>query len=337
MCVIDVHNHTVTPAVIELLEKDGAHFDTELVERNGARFAVIRDSAIRPLHDRMTQAEPRVEDMDRLGVDVQAVSCVPFLMYPDVEAECAAAMARVNNESLAALSETHAGRFSPLASIPLQAPEAAARELEHAAGLGLRGVEIPTGAPGLDLDDPRLAPVWECAEALGMTVCIHPFDATPNGAFARFALGSLAGNLFDTGMAAALLVFGGVLERHPKLRFVLYHGGGAFPALLSRLDKGHSLFPACREKISRRPSEFVPHFSFDTVVFDREWLRHLVRRFGAERVVMGSDYPLPMGADDPVAEVRALGLPEADERAILGGNAAALLGVDVAAVEHTNR
>lgn len=337
MCVIDLHNHMVTPAVVELLEREGAHLETRVVERNGARFAVIGETTIRPLHDRMTRAAPRIDDMDRLGVDVQAVSCVPFLMYPDVEAECAAVVARVNNESLAALARTHAGRFAPLASIPLQDPESAARELEHAAGLGLCGVEIPTGAPGLGLDDPRLTLVWECAESLAFPVCIHPFDSAPSGAFARFALSTLAGNLYDTGLAAALLVFGGVLERHPNLQVVLYHGGGAFPALLSRLDHGYSLFPACREKISRTPSEFVPQLSFDTVVFDREGLLHLIRRFGARRVVLGSDYPLPMGPDDPVAAVRELGLPEADLRAILGGNAAALLRGGAALMESESR
>ena len=328
MCVIDLHNHMVTPAVIEFLERDGAHFDTTIVERNGVRFARIGESAIRPLHERMTQAEPRIGDMNKLGVDVQAVSCVPFLMYPEVEAGRAKAIARVNNESLAAITRTHPERFAALASVPFQALEAAAEEVEHAASLGLRGVEIPPGTRELDLDDRRLSPIWESAASLGMPVCIHPFDAAPQGAFGRYALGNLAGNLFDTGLAAALLVLGGVLERHPALQVVLYHGGGTFPALLARLDKGHSLFPACREKISRPPSTFISQLSFDTVTFEREWLLHLIRRFGSERVVLGSDYPLPMGPDDPVAEVRALGLTGAEERAILGGNAAALMGLE---------
>lgn len=317
----------VTPETIDFLERDGAYFDTKIFERDGKRFAVIGESAIRPLHERMTQPAPRVEDMNRLGVDVQAISCVPFLMYPDAEAGRAQAIARVNNESLAELARTYSERFVALATIPFQAPEVAARELEHAASLGLRGVEIPSGTRGMDLDDRRLTPIWESAAALGLPVCIHPFDAAPEGAFGRYFLGNLAGNLFDTGLAAALLVLGGVLERHPALQIVLYHGGGTFPALLARLDKGHSLFPACREDISRPPSTFVSQISFDTVVFERESLLHLIRRFGAERVVLGSDYPLPMGPDDPVAEVKELGLTAKEERAVLGGNAAALLGM----------
>jgi aminocarboxymuconate-semialdehyde decarboxylase len=154
---------------------------------------------------------------------------------------------------------------------------------------------------------------------------MHPFEAAPQGAMARFHLGNLVGNLYDTGLAAALLVYGGVLERHPALRVVLYHAGGAFPVLLGRLDKGYAVLPDCRAAIPRPPSSYVSQLWFDILAFDRTALRQQIERFGAERFVVGTDYPLPMGIERPVDEVRALGLPPSAERAILGVNAAALL------------
>jgi len=160
-----------------------------------------------------------------------------------------------------------------------------------------------------------------------MPVCIHPFEASPCGALARYALSPLIGNLFDTGMAATLLVMGGVLERHPRLRVVLYHGGGTFPALIARLQKGYELIPEARAAASKPPSAYLDRFWLDTVTFDAGWLAYLVGRFGADRMVLGSDYPLPLGPRDPAAEVRALGLDLASEAAILGGNACGLLGI----------
>lgn len=325
--VVDLHNHFVAPEVAAFLEREGARYATRIEERSGQRFFVIRDSAVRPLNERISQPEPRLRAMDAEGVDVQAVSCVPFLMYPEVDAELARTIAGINNDGLAAVASRHPDRFVGLASVPLQDPEAAARELERAAGLGLRGVEIPPRLPGRDLDDPALGVFWEAAEAHGMPVCIHPFAAAPAGALARYNLGNLVGNLYDTGLAAALLVYGGVLDRHPRLRLVLYHAGGAFPALLGRLDKGWSAFPDCRTAIPRPPSAYLDRFWFDILAFDRTALRQLVERFGAERFVLGTDYPLPMGLEHPVAEIRALGLPAGAEASILGGNAASLLSL----------
>jgi len=331
MCVVDLHNHIVTEDVVAFLAREGARLATRIVETREGRFAQIGDAAVRPLHARMCDPAARLADMDRLGVDVQAVSCTPFVLYADAPADLAGAVAQANNDSLAAVARAYPERFAPLASVPLQAPEAAARELERAAALGLRGVEIPARAGGLDLDSPRLEPFWSAAEVLALPVCIHPFEASPHGAFARYALSPLVGNLFDTGLAASLLVLGGVLERHPRLRIVLYHGGGTFAALLARIEKGYELIPETRRGAPKPPSAYLDHFWLDTVTFDAGWLGYLVGRFGARKVVLGSDYPLPLGPRDPVADVRALGLAREDERAVLGENARALLGLPAGA------
>jgi aminocarboxymuconate-semialdehyde decarboxylase len=209
----------------------------------------------------------------------------------------------------------------------MQNPAAAARELERAVKLGLRGVEIPPKVIERQLDESDFEVFWEAAEALGIAVCIHPFEAAPTGALARYFLGNLAGNLYDTGLAAALLIYGGLLERHPNLHIVLYHAGGALPSLVGRLDMGYRLVPECRDAIPRPPSTYVSHFHFDIIAHNREMLTYLVKTYGAGRFVIGTDYPLPAGLAHPVDEVKALGLSREDEELILGRNARELLNL----------
>ena len=325
MTVIDMHNHFIAPEAIDFLAREGRRYATRIVERDGRRFFLIKESALRPIDGAISNADARIADMDREGIAMQAVSCVPFLMYPEVAPDLGLAIAQVNNDSLAALAVRDDRHFVPLASVPLQNPAMASKELERAAKIGLRGVEIPPKVEERQLDEAEFEVFWEAAEALQMAVCIHPFEAAPTGALARYFLGNLVGNLYDTGLAAALLIYGGVLERHPKLRIVLYHAGGALPALIGRLDMGYRLIPECRSAIPRPPSSYVAQFYFDIIAHNRELLGHLVKIHGADRFVVGSDYPLPAGLAHPVEEVRALGLKPADETKILSLNARELL------------
>jgi len=326
MKAIDLHNHMVPPDVVSFLEREGERYGTRIAEREGRRVVVIEDSATRPLNEPMTDAEARLRDMDALHVDVQAVSCVPFVMYPNVDPALGLAVAQVNNDALAEVCRKHPERLVPVGSVPLQDPTAAVRELERARLLGMRAVQIPPKVGEQGLDEVQFAPFWEAAEALDMPLIIHPFEAAPQGVLARYGFGNFVGNLYDTGLAAALLIFGGVLERHPGLRVVLCHAGGTLPSLLGRLDNGYRLL-AGRAPISRLPSTFVDQLWFDVISFNPAMLRYLAQTYGAERLVLGSDYPLPGGLADPVAEVKSLGLAAADEQLILGGNAGQLLAL----------
>ncbi len=325
MNAIDMHNHLVAPEVIDFLAREGKHYATRIVERDGRRFFLIQEKAMRPIDGPISNAAARVADMDREGIEKQAISCVPFLMYPDVGSDLGLAIAQINNDAMAQLAAKDSEHFVPLASVPMQEPPAAAKELERAAKLGLRGVEIPPKVAERQLDEPEFEVFWAAAEALQTAVCIHPFEAAPTGALARYFLGNLVGNLYDTGLAAALLIYGGVLERHPKLKVVLYHAGGAFPALVGRLDMGYRLVPECRQAIPRPPSTYVSQFHFDIIAHNRDMLGHLVETWGADRFVVGTDYPLPAGLAHPVQEVKALGLDSDDEAKILSGNAHQLL------------
>ena len=327
MDVIDMHNHFIAPEIIDFLAREGKHFATKIVERDGRRFFLIQEKAMRPIDGAISNARARIADMDREGVTAQAVSCVPFLMYPDVDVTVGLAIARVNNDAMAALGAGDPAHFAPLASVPMQNPAAASKELERAAKLGLRGVEIPPKVLERQLDEPDFEVFWDAAEALRMVVCIHPFEAAPAGALSRYFLGNLVGNLYDTGLAAALLIYGGVLERHPNLKVVLYHAGGALPALVGRLDMGYRLVPECRIAIPRPPSSYASQFYFDIIAHNRTMLSHLVKTYGANRFVVGTDYPLPAGLAHPVEEVKALALDSHDERAILGDTARQLLRI----------
>ena len=325
MHAIDMHNHFIAPEVIAFLAREGAHFATRVIERDGRRFFLIQESATRPIDGAISDSAARLVDMDREGIATQAISCVPFLMYPEVAADKALAIAQVNNDALMALHGKHGDRFCPLAAVPLQEPARAVVELERVAKLGMRGVEIPPKIVERQLDEREFEEFWEAAEALDIAVCIHPFEAAPTGAMARYFLGNLVGNLYDTGLAAALLIYGGVLERHPRLNIVLYHAGGALPALLGRLDMGYRLVPECKKAIPRPPSTYANQFHFDIIAHSRPMLSHLVATFGAERFVIGTDYPLPAGLAHPIEEVKALGLGADDEAKILAGNARRLL------------
>ena len=159
MDVIDMHNHFIAPEVIEFLAREGKHFATRIVERDGRRFFLIQEKAMRPIDGPISNVQARVVDMEREGVTAQAVSCVPFLMYPDADTAAALAIAQVNNDAMVALGARDPGHFVPLASVPMQNPAAAAKELERTAKLGLRGVEIPPKVVERQLDDPGVRSV----------------------------------------------------------------------------------------------------------------------------------------------------------------------------------
>lgn len=326
---IDLHAHVVPRDVIGVLARDGARFDTRIVEADGRRFFEISGRARRPIVPLVHDPATRLPDMDAHRVEKQAISAVPFLMYPDLPSELAAEFAAQVNDGIAGMARHDSGRFVGVATVPLQDAGLAATELERVRALGFGAVEIPARLPGRELDDRALDPFWDAAAALRMPVCIHPFEACPVEPFSRYALGNLLGNGFDTAIAASLLVFGGVLDRHPALRVVLRHGGGAFPSLLGRLDWGHGTFAECGSAIVSKPSAYVRRFWFDDVTFDAGTLRALVERVGADRVVVGSDHPLiPYARSRVVEQVGEIGLDAGARRSILRGNAIELLGLE---------
>ena len=264
---------------------------------------------------------------DEAGVDrVLLCPWVPLLFY-DAEPEEGLARARIQNDALAALVRDHPDRLAALGGLPLQDPELAAGELRALMHGGvLKGVEVAASVRGVFLGDDRFEPFWEAAESTGALVFIHPttrgFDSP---AFQDYYLWNTVANPLETATAAAHMVVAGVMERHPDLRVLLAHGGGALLAVRGRMRHAHGLQPQAASRLRESPDDSIRRFYFDTLTHDDALLRALIDYVGPDHVLLGSDYPFDMGDARHVDTVRALGLEPHVEAAILAGNAERLL------------
>jgi aminocarboxymuconate-semialdehyde decarboxylase len=277
------------------------------------------------------QLERIVAAQERAGID-HVVLCpwVPLLFY-DVDAQEGLRRCRLQNLGLARMRAERRDRVSVLGAVPLQDPVLAAAELAELMTSGaFAGVEITASVGGTYLGDPRFAPFWEVAEATGALVFVHP---TTQGfgeqVFDDYYLHNLVGNPMETTLTAAHMVLAGVMERHPGLKVLLAHGGGALVALRGRLRRGHEAIPAAGGALGEPADVSVGRFLFDTVTHDPALLRDLVAAVGADHVLLGSDYPFDMADPHPVETVRRAGLDEDDEAAVLSGNAERLLAIGV--------
>jgi aminocarboxymuconate-semialdehyde decarboxylase len=327
---IDAHAHVIVPEVMRDLAPDEAwrprvwwEDGTQLVELGGRPVR----SAVREFVD----VYAILAAQDEAGID-HVVLCpwVALLGYDAPGAE-ALERCRIQNAGLAGLRAAHPDRVSVLGAVPLQDPEVAAGELEALMAVGtFAGVEIAASVNGVSLGDDRFAPFWAAAEGSGALVFIHPTTrGFVDAAFEDFYLWNLVGNPMETTIAAAHMVLAGVLERHPDLRVLLAHGGGALAALRGRIRHGWSFQPQARARLREDPEASFKRFFYDTVTHDPAVLRDLVAFAGADHVLLGSDYPFDMADARPADTVAAAGLHPDDERAVLGGNAARLLGLEV--------
>jgi aminocarboxymuconate-semialdehyde decarboxylase len=256
-----------------------------------------------------------------------------LLLSYDAPPEEGVRRCRIQNDGLARMVAAGGGRVAALGTVPLQDPRPAAQELRALMADGvLGGVEVAANVGGRYLGDDAFEPFWAAAEETGAVVFVHPttrgFDAP---VFGEHYLWNAVGNPFETTVTAAHLVMTGTMERHPGLKVVLAHGGGAILTLRGRLRHAHSFQPDARSRLRESPEESLRRFHYDTVVHDAGLLRGLVETVGADRVVLGSDHPFDMGDLRPADTVRSADLDPSDEAAVLGGNAARLLGLEVAA------
>ena len=275
--------------------------------------------------ERFVEVDARIEVMKRIRVDVHALSLTTPMVYW-ASPGFGLALAQAFNDAAAAAHGRHPTRLIGFATLPMQAPELALREFERAAKLpGMRGLYLATNVNGAELDDARFFDVYAKAEELGWCIFLHPVDTIGKDRLGKYYLRNLLGNPFDTGVAAAHLVFGGVMDRFPKLEVNLPHAGGALPGLIGRLDHGTKVRPELKH-MKRLPSEYLRRFTYDTIGHDDRINANLVKLVGADRVTLGSDYCFDMGLEDPIATVqRIAGLTDAERALIMGGNARRLL------------
>ncbi|MBV8033410.1 MAG: amidohydrolase, partial [Betaproteobacteria bacterium] len=261
-----------------------------------------------------------------------AVSPAPPQMYHWAEPGLGQELARMVNERLAEIVAQHPDRFVALGSVPLQDASLAVSELTFLMkNLGFRGVEIGGSVNGKNLTDPSLGleKFFAKCEELGAVVFIHPGGYSNAERLTEHYFNNVIGNPLETTVAVSYLIFDGVMDRHPKLKVVLPHGGGYLAHYWARMDHGWRARPDCRTVIKKKPSSYLEKFYFDTITFDPGMLRHLIDRFGADHVLLGTDYPFDMGVEDPVGFIaKTPRLTAAERVAIEGGNAARLLKID---------
>jgi aminocarboxymuconate-semialdehyde decarboxylase len=327
---IDLHTHLVPRDWEDWAAKFGGGRWPRMVHHDGGRATIMTgEQFFRDVDERCWSPERRIEDMDRLGLDRQALSPPPVMFCYWAQARATAAFARMQNENVATLVARHAKRFVGMATVPLQDVDLAVKELRHCRErLGLRAVEIGTFPGGRDFDDPALAPFFDACTGLDMAIFVHP--ASPligQDRLTKYYFPLIVGNPLETALAISKLIFGGVLERQPRLRVCFAHGGGAFPFTLARLDHGWKVRPEGPAAIPRPPREYARRLYFDSLTLSAANLKFLVEQFGADHVVLGSDYPFDMGSDDPVGALAEASLSAADRGQIEGGTAVRFLGL----------
>jgi aminocarboxymuconate-semialdehyde decarboxylase len=322
---IDFHCHFIPPDLVERIRADGASHSISIGSKNGKEIVSFagRD-ATQPFPRGMTDLDDRLKWMDESRVDVQVLSAwMDFSAYV-LDPEDGRWLARSLNELTMEAIAPHGDRFRAMAAVPLQAPEVAVEELRYAIDeLGMVAVEIATSVVDSELDDPALDPFWIAAQELGVVVLIHPYASLGNERLGSYFLSNIVGNPAEETVAAAHLIYGGVLERFPDLKVCLTHGGGFLPYQIGRQDRGFAArSDVTAKKLTSEPSTFLRRFFYDTVVHDPDALKFLVERVGSDRVVLGSDYPFPMGDPDPVGTVDKASFQPDVVSAILSGTIA---------------
>lgn len=330
MTVIDVHAHYVASALIAEAEANGARYGVRVVRDGaGAQRLLIGDTPpLRPFFSELCDLGLRVPWLAEQGIDRQILSTWTDLAGDELPAAEAARWARLQNETLADAAQSMPERFTAMGTLPMAHPRLALAELDHIVNrLGIRSVEIGTNIDGRELDDPELRPLWKRLAELNVFVLLHP-PRRPVGVerAGDYFLNNLICYPTDTTLAAARLLFSGILRDYPDLSVCLAHGGGFLPYQVGRFDRGFAAHPACRVAIEQDPSDFLGRFYYDTLTHHTAALGYLTGLVGHERMLFGSDYPFEMLDEAGPARIRALeSLDPGAASAILAGNAQRLL------------
>jgi aminocarboxymuconate-semialdehyde decarboxylase len=329
-CGLDVHSHIVPrdlPAYV------GAKLPSQWPSMAAAhechRSVMIDGKLYRTVSDKAWTTARRLADLPTMGLARQAISPMPELLSYWLGAADALQLVRYLNETIAAMVDESGGALIGLGAVPLQDVELAIAELRRLMALpGFAGVEIGSNVNGVPVGDPSLDPFFEACEALGAAVFVHALKPTGMDRLVGPApLQQVLAYPSDVGLAAASAITGGLMLRRPRLRIAFSHGGGTLAALLPRLQQGWSVFPALADAIAVAPAEQARRMYYDTLVFDAAMLRLLVATFGANRLMLGSDYPFNFGEPAPVGRVAAAGFDAAVTAQLVHGNAESFLGV----------
>ena len=322
---LDLHTHYYPPSFFDLIRRTPGDFSfgtdptgRTIIRHRGARFFGVTAP--------MTDPVQRLADMDRVGIDVEVLSVsTPNVFFAEGAGQVE--VARAVNDAYAELIAQHPKRFKGFASIPMDAPDAALRELDRALGeLKLSGVVLLSNIRGRALTDASYRPFFEEANRRRLCIFLHPMIPVASEVFNEYVLGPLVGFPFDTSLAVARMCFRGIFRDFPNIRWVIGHLGGSIPYLMERLDNGYRDFAECREHIDALPSTYLKQLHYDTVSFSGPALRMVREMVGVDHMVMGSDYPHMLGSiDRAVTSIQGLDIPDPDKQAIFSGTALRIL------------
>jgi aminocarboxymuconate-semialdehyde decarboxylase len=329
--VVDMHCHMIVDGA-EKLANANKPAEPEVAHRFASpESRQVSVAMVQRIADRIRTTATRLEDMDAAGIDVQVISPAPGHYCYWASEELGRELARQVNDGLAKAAADHPGRVLALGTVPMQSPRAAVDELRRCMGeLGMRGVEISTHVNDKELADPAFRPFFAAAQELGAIVFLHPTGFTQGQRLGPYHLNNVIGNPLDTTVALAHLIYGGVLDEYPGLKICAAHGGGTIAAYPGRFDHAWRERNDCSAHCRHEPSHYLRRMFFDTIVYDPPQLRALAAQWGADQLVLGTDYPYDMAEPDPVGFVHRAGLDAQATAGILGGNAARLLGMDAA-------
>ncbi len=327
MKAIDLHSHVIPPTVIDAVRRDPQRFGMKLVERDG-RIFFERRGDLREMEREFYDVEAKIAAMDRMRVEISALSVAPPIYFYALPPEAGLAASRLSNDGIAQMVAKHPARLRGMATLPMQDPDAAIVELERVVKeYKFKAVELGTSVEGEMLAAARFRPVLKTIEQLGCFIFTHPYDCAAKGAMDAYELPNTVGYPLDSTLMAAHLMASGALDDLKTLRIVIPHGGGYVPYQIGRFARAHKHRPAAGAATKSSPYELFKRFYFDALTHDPRSTRHLINMAGADHVVIGTDNPFNMGYEDPIAALEATpGLTAAEKAQIMSGTARRLFG-----------
>ncbi len=323
MLTIDIHTHILPENIPNFRERFGYGGFIHLDHHKPCCARMMMDNKFfREIEDNCWDAEARMRECGQHHIDVQVLSTVPVMFsYWAKPLDCLE-VSKFLNDHIAEIVQRYPKRFIGLGTVPMQEPELAITELERCKNIGLAGIEIGSHVNDWNLNDPNLFPIFEACQDLDMAVFVHPWDMMSKEKMERYWLPWLVGMPAETSLAICSMIFGGVFERLPKLRVAFAHGGGSFPATISRIEHGFNVRPdLCAIDNNVNPKEYLGKFWIDSLVHDHKVLDYVVDVFGSNRVALGTDYPFPLGELQPGKLIRESAYSDSIKKDLLHGAA----------------